>query len=174
MKIAATNNDLILVEYPFLKRYVVGNLDDIKVCRIDLDLLRSIPYTEERWLHDNHRGLYPRLSMAIILMEGDGIDAKEIACVSPHDFKRKGEFSPLSPSTWIRLEVKGEQVGEAIEKLNAVDKITYVIKVVFQPKQLAWVSYDNTTITLYKLPREQSLRDHVSSLQATFNNEITQ
>ena len=171
MKMVASNIDLILAEYPFLQPFVDRTLRRIKVSKIDLNLLRQVPFTWEYCDFPGMRTWGDDESANYHLVDLEG---RVIATVLQNDISRHLEnFNFFSLKTWFekvpeREDIEGERVGDALERLDDTDKVVYIVEIRYHKDGSNWLDkhYGPATgITLHKLPKSFTMSAHVANLQ---------
>ena len=173
MKMAASNIDLILAEYPFLRPFVDQTLRRIKVSRIDLALLRQVPFT---WEHNKSPGIRTWTDDQSVTYHLVDLEGKVITTVLQTDVIDNPLPLSWSPKTWGKRNIEGERVGDALEKLDDPDKVVYIVEIRYHQDGSNWLDKHygpSTGITLHKLPGGVTTSDHVANLQREVVGELT-
>ncbi len=161
-RIAASNNDLIIEEHPFLAKFLDQLPEDLKktifVKKIGKEILRTIPYTPNHSHNSTSlgwKGFYRNRERMILLIRSDGDVISEVV---QDDIKSYIKNSLLWLVNIVRsVKVQGEQVKYAIARLEKPNTVKFLLDISVYPGK-------DAEFTLHKLSSGLDMEGRMNSL----------
>jgi hypothetical protein len=165
-RIAASNNDLIIEEHPFLAKFLSELPEDLKklilIKKIGEEILHAVPYTLTHWHNStgwddklNHGSNYRNRERMILLIGSDGDIISEVTQDDMRDYIRNS-FLYLVNVVFSK-KAHGVQVKHTIAQLEKPNNVEFILDIMVIPKKEAM-------FTLHKLPKGKDMLGRIDEL----------